>query len=73
MPPVGNHRRVPPKTMSRISASQNVGTDQNTSDVDDAILSKRELRFQPARVPSHRPSTIARIAALPVSSMVGQK
>ena len=39
MPPVGNQRSVPPKTISRISPSQNVGTDQNGSEVPVGILS----------------------------------
>ena len=76
MPPTGNSAGIgpnpTPNRTSRISPSQNVGTDQNPSDTPDETRSRMLPGRHPLRMPSHMPSQMEMIVELPISSKVGQ-
>src|SRR5882757_5296025 len=57
---------------SRISPSQNVGTDHSVNEMPDDSRSKTLPCRHPLRMPSHNPSTTEMIVDDPISSTVGQ-
>ena len=77
IPPAGKIAGMPPteplpNSTSRISPSQNVGTDHRASETPLALRSSTLPGRQPARMPSHIPSQIEISVEVPISSMVGQ-